>query len=45
VRFPFLEKIFVEDEPECDQRYVGEKGTTVEIIAVERLTTKVKPET
>jgi hypothetical protein len=42
---PVAEKVFVEGKLECDQRYVGEKRTTVQIIAVEGLTTKVKPET
>ena len=30
---------------ECDQRYVREKGEPVQIITVEGLTKKVKPET
>jgi hypothetical protein len=38
-------KSFCEGELESDQRYVGEKGRPVQIIAVEGLTTKMKPET
>jgi hypothetical protein len=40
-----LGKSFVEGALEWDQRYVGEKGLTIQIIVIKGLTTKVKPET